>query len=209
MALALTDLTPAFELLTTEPLSGRISADSLPLALVAAAVPQLVDGIGVANVQLQIDGTLDVPVLAGGAVVQGGAFTIEPLGVRYTDIGARLTMADERIRIDSLTARSGGTATVGGTVQFEPRAGPTVALAVDLDRFRVMNDPEVAAITSSGRLSLTGQFPRPSSPGASRWTRPRSASPSWISRRGSRSPMWTSGRSEATRSWWRGWARHS
>src|SRR3712207_1341365 len=67
MTLSLADLIPSFELHTTEPLTARVVADSLPLDLLSTLTPQLTEGEGVANVQVEVAGTLDRPALRGTA----------------------------------------------------------------------------------------------------------------------------------------------
>lgn len=160
MTLSLGGFVPGVELLEEGALTARIVADSLPLALVAELVPTLADGEGVARADVRVSGTVDRPRVAGQVLVDGGAMDITPLGVRWTDIGARISLDGALIRVDSLTARSGdGAARVSGTIQLDQPGQPQVYLVVAMQEFRVIDEEDVASLQATGRLALSGRLP--------------------------------------------------
>jgi len=156
MLLSLEQLVPTFELLQTDPISITASADSLPLDLVAAVVPGLSNGTGVVRAEILVGGTLDVPALDGWARLEDGAITIDPLRVRYNAIQSDLTLVQNRVVINSLSARSGGTLSVSGSIDFPAGVPARFAITSGFEGFRFMDDPAVGRLTASGQLALTG-----------------------------------------------------
>jgi autotransporter translocation and assembly factor TamB len=161
MLLSYEDFTPRFEPLMNEPLRAQVFADSLPLDLVTAVTPGISAGAGVANAQISVGGTLATPSVAGFARIAGGAMALDALGVRLTDIRTHLVLEQNRIRIDTLTARSQGTISVAGLVTFEPGAPPRLNLSADLLGFRAIDNREVGRVTTSGRVALAGPVTEP------------------------------------------------
>jgi translocation and assembly module TamB len=161
MVLSLEQLVPSFELLDAAPVSMVLVADSLPLDLIAAAVPGLANGTGIARAEIQVGGTLDVPALQGWARLDGGAVTIEPLNVRYSGMQADVTLVGNRVLVNSFSARSVGGLSASGTIDFLPGTPPSFALSTTFDNFRFIDDPAVARLTASGQLSLTGTTAAP------------------------------------------------
>ncbi|HEV2131875.1 MAG TPA: translocation/assembly module TamB domain-containing protein, partial [Longimicrobiaceae bacterium] len=161
MTLSLEGLVPEVELLDPEPLQARILADSLPLGLLVAAVPQASEGEGILSAQIEVGGTLGRPDMTGFASVRGGALTLPELRVRYQEIEARLQLAEEEIRVQSVTARSGGAAAFSGVVRIDDRTRPELQLAGSFNQFRPMNRPDVATVAASGQITLSGRLPNP------------------------------------------------
>ncbi|HEU0014429.1 MAG TPA: translocation/assembly module TamB domain-containing protein [Longimicrobium sp.] len=162
MNLSLGGFVPGFELIRDGPVTAEIRADSLPLQLVAEAVPALKDGEGVATAAITVSGTLDNPTVAGTAGLQDAAFTIEPLGVRWRDVAARVRLEGETIHVDSAAAFTGerGFATLRGTIVLDNPQTPAVNLAVTLDDFQAIDNEDVAELQVDGQLALSGRLPR-------------------------------------------------
>jgi hypothetical protein len=161
MLLSLEDLTPNVELRDDAPMDASLVADSVPLALLVAAAPQLSNGEGFVSGQIDVSGTPEDPALSGWAVITGGALSIDTLGVRYRQINGRLALENDLIRIDSLTARSGGTALVSGTIQVDDPSQPRLYLTATLNEFRAISRPQVATVAASGQVVLSGRMPTP------------------------------------------------
>jgi translocation and assembly module TamB len=159
MRISLGGTVPGFELLRSAPLRARLVADSVPLALAAASVAALEEGEGLLSADVVVRGTLDDPTVNGWAAVAGGALTVVPLGERFTEIGARLVLRGEEVRIDSLTARSDGTASVTGRILLDQPGRPRVNLAVRSDGFDIIDRDDLAALKVTTDLTLTGRLP--------------------------------------------------
>lgn len=161
MDLSLADYAPSFELLTTEPASIFVVADSVPFDLMTALIPGISNGVGVAEAQIDMSGTLDQPILAGWIRLADGAITVDSLNVRYTGIQADMELSRNQILINSLSARSGGTMTASGSIDFPAGDTPRYAVNVTMSDFRVMNDPDLADLTASAQLALNGPVTDP------------------------------------------------
>ncbi|HWK89540.1 MAG TPA: translocation/assembly module TamB domain-containing protein, partial [Longimicrobium sp.] len=162
MNLTLGGFVPGFELIRSGPVTAEIRADSLPLQLVAEAVPALKDGEGVATAAITVSGTLENPTVAGTAALDGAAFTIVPLDVRWHDVAARVRLEGETIHVDSAAAFTGdrGHAAVRGTIVLDNPQEPAVNLTVTLDDFQAIANEDVADLQVGGQLALTGRLPR-------------------------------------------------
>lgn len=160
MTVSLGGTVPEFALVREGPLTASLTADSLPLALIASAVPTLENGEGVARAQVQVTGTLRRPRVSGGAQVAGGAFDVVPLGVRWQGIAGQLTLDGNLVRLDSLVAStSEGTARIDGTVRLDDPERPDVYLRVFMDNFQVIANRDVADLEADARLAFSGRYP--------------------------------------------------
>lgn len=160
LSLSLADATPAFQLLRTEPLRAQLVADSLPLQVIAAATPGLGQGAGIISADVLVGGTPASPEVSGVAGVSGGALFVDLLGVRYEGIEARVALAEERIRIDTLIARTGdGAASLSGTIGIANPERPEVYLRSTFRNFHAIARPDLADLDVSGALVLSGALP--------------------------------------------------
>ncbi len=159
MRISLGGTVPGFELLRSEPLRARLAADSVPMALIAAAVPALEKGEGVLSANALVTGTLDDPSVNGWAGLNGGAVTVVPLGERFTDIVARIALRGEEVRIDTLTVRSDGTASLSGRILLDQPGQPRVSLNLTTRGFNVIDRPDLARLKVTSELALAGRFP--------------------------------------------------
>lgn len=162
MNLTLGGMVPGFELLRDDPLSATIHAHELPLALVSAALPTMLEnGEGTAVAQVEVSGTLNQPRVAGSAAV-AGALTIVPLGVRWEQIDAALRLEGQRILVERATARTGtnGIARVTGEILLDQGQTPAVNLALEMDNFKAIDRPDLAELEANAGLRITGRLPR-------------------------------------------------
>ncbi|HEX2077071.1 MAG TPA: translocation/assembly module TamB domain-containing protein [Longimicrobium sp.] len=161
MTLTLGGMVPGFTMRRNDPLSATIRADSLPLQLVAAALPTVLEEAeGAAAALVTISGTLDDPRVAGTAGV-AGALTIVPLGVRWTDLDAALRLEGQTITVERATARTGenGIANVTGRVVLDQLDRPELQLAVTSRNFQAIDNEEVASLQADADLTITGRYP--------------------------------------------------
>ncbi|MBV9772877.1 MAG: translocation/assembly module TamB, partial [Gemmatimonadetes bacterium] len=159
MLVTLGGMVPGFQLLRDEPLDVRLVSDSIPLALASAFVPGVRDGQGVATANVAVTGTIDSPRVSGAAGVVGGAITVDALGQRFQNIAASIALNGREIRIDSLVAHAGGTASVRGTISLDQPGRPNVLLNAAFSGFKAIDRGDVARLTTSGQLTLSGRLP--------------------------------------------------
>lgn len=162
MTITLGGLVPGFELLRDDPLVASLRADSLPMQLVAAAVPtMLADGTGQAYAQVAVSGTIDEPEVQGTATLADASLRIVPLGVRWERMGASIRLAGETITVDSAVAHTGtdGFARISGYVRLDEPGHPSLDLAVESDNFQVIDNPDVASLQANAGLRIAGRLP--------------------------------------------------
>lgn len=166
--LSLLNVSPDFRLLRDSPLEADVVADSLPMRLLAAAVPGLRDGTGAVNAEVRLGGTLAELQVGGETEVDSASVAVEALGVRLENLTARLALADRRLRIATLTATSGaGRASLRGTVGLSDPERPELDVRATFDRFRAMDRSDVARdLVVSGDLAFSGALPEPTLSGA-------------------------------------------
>lgn len=162
MTLTLGGLVPGFELLRGDPLFATITADSLPMQLVAASVPAFLEnGEGVANARIDVGGTLDDVELRGTATLANAALTIVPLGVRWERMSAAVRLAGETITVDSAVAHTGsaGVGRISGVIRLDDATAPVLDLAVTTSNFQVIDNQEVASLQANAGLRIAGRYP--------------------------------------------------
>jgi len=138
-------------------LSVQARADSVDLTVLEAMTPLLRQVRGVFDADLGIGGTWDAPRLRGGLDISGAAATIPTLNVRYEDIGGRLVLRGDTIRIEGLTARSEkGRAEVSGYLRLDRLTKPVLALRIAATDFKALDLRGYLTVTASGQLALAG-----------------------------------------------------
>lgn len=163
MTLTLGGLVPGFELLRTEPLRATLTADSLPMQLVAGALPTMLEnGVGQAYAQVNVSGTLDDPTVAGTATLAGAAVTVVPLGVRWENMAATVHLQGDQITVDSAVAYTGGDGSlrVTGAVVLDQPGRPSIDLEIRANNFQAADRDDLASLQVNAGLRVGGRLPR-------------------------------------------------
>jgi translocation and assembly module TamB len=138
-------------------LSVQARADSVDLTVLEAVTPLLREVRGVFDADLGVGGTWDAPRLRGGLEISGAGATIPTLNVRYDDIGGRLVLRGDTIRVEGLTARSEkGRAEVTGYLRLDRLTKPVLDLSIAATEFKALDLKGYLSVTASGQLALTG-----------------------------------------------------
>ncbi len=138
-------------------LSIQARADSVDLTVLEAVTPLLRQVQGVFDADLGVGGTWDAPQLRGGLEITGAAATIPALNVRYEDIGGRLVLRGDTIRLDGLSVRSErGRAEVTGYMRLDRLTKPVLDLNIAATEFKALDLKGYLAVTASGQLALGG-----------------------------------------------------
>ncbi len=157
LPLALTlGLPPGGRLLPTGSVVGSLVADTMPLALLASVTPDVTNVSGVFSASMSLSGTSEQPVLAGTALLRGGALTVRAARQHYSDISGTLTLRDRRILVDSVRVRSDGLALLTGTVEFPELRNPLANLTMTFNRFRPLGTADKPQAAAWGQLAVTG-----------------------------------------------------
>ncbi|MDP9349363.1 MAG: translocation/assembly module TamB, partial [Gemmatimonadota bacterium] len=152
---------PAVEILDNGALAARVVADSVPLGLLTASVPGVSGGTGAVGARVDVAGTPADPRVRGWARVVNATLNVDTLGTRWDSINGQVTLEGDRIRIDSLVAKSGGWARVDGTVRLASLTAPEFRLTTTLEEFQVVDRRDVAELSVTARVALSGRLPQP------------------------------------------------
>lgn len=157
VALAAGERRPLTVDFTSEPLHGRLRADSLDLALFGPLVPSLRDVGGWLYGDLTVDGPTDAPRLDGRLDLAGGSASVPATGVKYGNARASLVFSGAAVTLHDAQIEAGkGRAQFSGTARFARLDRPELDLAVKTDHFPVMNRHDFLEATATGELNLSG-----------------------------------------------------
>jgi hypothetical protein len=161
MRITFGSLVPEVEMLEGQPVSATVVVDSIPAALVTALVPLVEDGAGVITGQLTVGGLLGSPEVSGSASIREGEVTLPELNIRYREIYGNVSFDGQTVLVETLSARSGGAASVSGTILLDDLTRPLLNLSANLNQFRAMQRPDVATVAVTGEAGLAGRYPTP------------------------------------------------
>ncbi len=142
------------------PLDLRVEADSLSATVALGFLTFLEDVEGTVSGEFDVGGTLDAPEPSGVFRLNGGAWTMEAVGVRHTGIGGTLRLNVDRTVDVDLSARAEGTTRVTGTVTLEPLDDPELDLDIVFSEFQAVDRADVEGEVS-GTLELVGRYRQP------------------------------------------------
>ena len=154
-------LPPSIELVDGERLDVRVATEDFPLATLDPGIRTVTDIVGVVTADVRIGGTADAPVLAGRVALQDGALTLPLLDRRYTDIHGAASLDGRVLQVDSVVARSDGTARLTGQLVFDQLTNPALDLRARLDGFRPQGVESGDGAAAWGTLSLGGTVATP------------------------------------------------
>jgi translocation and assembly module TamB len=130
---------------------------SMNLKLLETADPNLMAS-GVANLNLQVNGTLLRPSMRGRLNVQNAAITYIDFPNGLSDITGSLIFNEDRLQVQELTARTGGgLMQCGGFITFSPQQGLGFNLSASGHDIR-LRYPEGLSSTADASMSLTGSL---------------------------------------------------
>ena len=142
-------------------LDVRAEADGFDLGSLAMfAPPNTIRNLaGRLRVHVHVTGSTRTPRLEGDLGLEEGAVQVMSLGAPYTGVSLAATLANDELRLDRLSARSGrGTLQAHGGIRFgAPRA---VELALTFDRFRATAN-RLLRVEASGKLDVSGTLTAP------------------------------------------------
>ena len=126
------------------------ASSSFDLARLAPLFDVVEQSGGSLDLRLHVGGTVKAPDLNGGLAVRGGTLRLVPAGEPYRDVQARLTLANNRLHVDSLSAASStGTLRTSGWLETDGLRLQHLQLSLQAQEFTAMN-------TASFQARFTG-----------------------------------------------------
>lgn len=141
----------------TNPLRGRLTADSFALDLVGPLVPSLRGIGGRLDGDVAVQGSMDQPRLEGRLELADAEATVPATGVAYHHVNGAFTFSGDALTIEGMEASAGkGKARIGGRIQFARLDRPSLEVRVETERFPVMNRRDFLQAVATGELRLAG-----------------------------------------------------
>ncbi len=138
-------------------LAINVVGGGIDLSMVELLTPSVTDAVGQLDLDVGITGSWSEPRLRGTAAFAGGGGSFPGLGVTYRDVEARLALSGDTVRIDRLGIHSGeGQAELSGFVRLEELARPLFDLVIATNEFRLIDVPQLLALTTSGTYAVRG-----------------------------------------------------
>jgi translocation and assembly module TamB len=160
---------PVADRFPDEPVSGRLSADSVNLAVLSTFSPVVSTLAGKAAADIAISGTRLNPLFTGKLKVTDGEVGLPRFGVRLTAVQAAIGFAPGEIHIDTLSMRSGAVAgnfmSLTGTMKTpnvlglrNDRSALVLQLRMLARNFQLLDSRRIARVEISDSVELTGKF---------------------------------------------------
>ncbi|MFQ5536790.1 MAG: translocation/assembly module TamB domain-containing protein [Gemmatimonadota bacterium] len=138
----------------------EVVARALPASVIITPLEFLEDVRGTVTGTFHVAGTVEAPEPSGTLTLDGGAWTVEALGVRQHDAAGTVVLNPDR-RVDvNLRGKAGGTARVSGIVTLEPLRDPRLDLDITFNGFQALERRDVEG-RISGTVNLVGSYRRP------------------------------------------------
>jgi len=147
--------------LLQQPMAIDVNADSLPLELVPAFTGIVSDVHGKASAQVAVRGTFHNPKVTGGLLLNRGTLNLTPTGMYLDEMNGSIRLANDSVRIDSLTARAGrGSISLTGGMRVASLTDPNFNLYLVAHNAQVL-DNQHGRLDADAGLRLTGPLARP------------------------------------------------
>jgi hypothetical protein len=138
-------------------LAINVVGGGIDLSMVELLTPLVTDAVGQLDLDVGITGSWREPRLRGTVAIAGGGGGFPGLGVTYSDVEARLALSGDTVKIDRLGVHSGeGQAELSGFVRLEELARPLFDLVIRTNEFRLIDVPQLLALTTSGTYAVRG-----------------------------------------------------
>jgi len=154
-------LTPVGDRRLDEPLTFTVRTDGIP----AAVLGSFIDGFrgieGRISGMLTLGGTTKAPEIGGQLTLENGAATWAVSGVRYHGVtGSARVVNNQTVNVELTARTTSGTATIGGTMDFQNLTDPVFDLRIIAKNFQAVRRRDVE-LAASGEVQLQGSFTRP------------------------------------------------
>lgn len=143
-------------LLDSGPVNITLISDSIALAPFAALHPAIQEMKGTMRTDIRVMGTVQDPILSGGATIVNGSVRVLPLSQRYDSIHANVHLDHRAVVIDNLVVESGGLMRATGSIIFEDLNRPVLDILARFDRFRLIGAENQDDAEATGNVRLQG-----------------------------------------------------
>jgi len=139
-----------------------IESTGVDLGVVQGFTTAVTDVRGGLDADVRITGQADNPQASGAVTITNGALTVDPTGVKYDGLNARLDFNGDRINVTDFRVRDNDKdeGMVSGSVLLRGRTIATIDLNVRSNRLDVL-DSKLGQLSINSDLHLTGNLAQP------------------------------------------------
>lgn len=135
--------------LPQQPVAGRLRLTLWDLGMIPAFFPAAENTTGTLHADLDLNGQVGAPVLAGQAVLKDGAAELPRLGVHLQDITLELRSAgDEALQFTGSMRSGAGSVTMAGRALLDAARGWPIEATLRGERFQAVNTAEANILVS-------------------------------------------------------------
>jgi len=147
-------------------LALRIQANIAQLDNISSVTGARVALRGSANADLQVNGTLEKPVLAGNMIAENLELTLYDQGIKLNKGVARLAISNNKVELQEVVFHGGdGTLRATGTIPLD-QTNPALTATIVADKLQLIADPSrqltmsgtALAANTDGQLKISGEF---------------------------------------------------
>jgi autotransporter translocation and assembly factor TamB len=144
---------PVPELQESDPLALDAAVSQMPLALLLAPVPNLVQVDGTVDGRIVTTGSLLSPDIKGQVRIHDGQFNVMPTGQQLSGVEGELVFHGDWVELSRLVAREqDGSLQIRGAIHLDGIAPSRGRIELEADAFPVRSDGAVLAILSGRAL---------------------------------------------------------
>jgi translocation and assembly module TamB len=147
---------------TADGINLAVDSSRIDLGLIQGFTTSVAEVTGTLEAHVHIGGTVDDPQPSGTIVIQDGAMTVVPSGVRYTNIAGQLNLERDRLRTDLITILDNeqNALTLTGALAVNARRVGEVELYINADDFKFF-DNELGNLRAEAAIEVTGDLKAP------------------------------------------------
>jgi autotransporter translocation and assembly factor TamB len=141
-----------------------LAVDSSPidLGIVQGFTEAVTGASGTFEAHVRVTGTVDDPQPEGGLTIQDGAISVEPAGVRYTNITGAVQLHPDRVSIPLITVLDNhfNALTVVGDLAVRQRQVGGVHVYINAEDFKIL-DNELGEVRIQSAMEIAGELRAP------------------------------------------------
>ncbi len=141
-----------------EPLTGRIVSNQADLSLLEALFPDVSRARGRLSTDVQLTGTWEKPRLRGQLLMDGGALSLDNLGIRLEQARADIGLSGDTVYVRRFGATSGtpqDSLGVSGVISYSDPGNPFFDLRLAANNFVAIDKARTASLTLTTTTPLT------------------------------------------------------
>jgi translocation and assembly module TamB len=139
-----------------------VDSSPIDLGVIQGFTTALTEVTGTFEAHVKIAGTAADPRASGAVVLQKGALTVAPTGVRYTNIDGQIDVQPDRLHIDAITLLDNhfNPLSISGDLGIGRRRLEAVQLYISADDFKVV-DNQLGNVRIQSALEIGGTLAAP------------------------------------------------